>query len=192
MSMIRAAASALSTTRTCCAHRAVSVSARHLTLSTSPSQTLQRSRVPLPFSETTYDMVKGAKRAREDVKASATTAAAEGAHAGSEGAAATGAHAQGLVDFLNVAWTPYHAVEEASRRLLAAGEQLRCLGKARVPAARWGGKLGGRRDVAITGQCSVSQKGSSPGWSRNMRVTVVPGKQGSRPDTRAGDGPAWG
>lgn len=125
MSMIRAAASALSTTRTCCAHRAVSVSARHLTLNTSPSQTLQRSRVPLPFSDTTYDMVKGAKRAREDVKASATTAAAEGAHAaGDSGAAAAGAHAQGLVDFLNVAWTPYHAVEEASRRLLAAGERL--------------------------------------------------------------------
>ena len=138
--MIRAAASALSTTRTCCAHRAVSVSARHLALHTSPSQALQRSRVPLPFSETTCDMVKGAKRAREDVKASATTAGAEGAHApAGKGAAATSAHAQGLVDFLNVAWTPYHAVEEASRRLLAAGARVRCLGRAPVRTALQGG-----------------------------------------------------
>src|SRR4051812_7875754 len=30
---------------------------------------------------------------------------------------------QELVDFINFSWTPYHAVEEASRRLLTAGFQ---------------------------------------------------------------------
>ncbi len=30
-------------------------------------------------------------------------------------------HAEKLLDFINYAWTPFHAVEEAARRLMAAG-----------------------------------------------------------------------
>ncbi|GLI63830.1 hypothetical protein VaNZ11_006932 [Volvox africanus] len=35
--------------------------------------------------------------------------------------ASPGGDAEALIDFLNVAWTPFHAVEEASKMLLAAG-----------------------------------------------------------------------
>lgn len=31
--------------------------------------------------------------------------------------------AQDMLDFINYSWTPFHAVEEASRRLMAAGFQ---------------------------------------------------------------------
>jgi aspartyl aminopeptidase len=53
------------------------------------------------------------KRARSDVKAG-------------PGAKAGGSReklAQDMLQFINYAWTPYHAVEEASRRLMAAGFQ---------------------------------------------------------------------
>jgi aspartyl aminopeptidase len=33
------------------------------------------------------------------------------------------AKAVDMLDFINAAWTPYHAVEEASRRLMKAGFQ---------------------------------------------------------------------
>lgn len=52
-------------------------------------------------------------------KATATGAAAAAESAKPHGAGAGMAH--DLVAFCNYAWTPYHAVEEASRRLLAAG-----------------------------------------------------------------------
>lgn len=39
-----------------------------------------------------------------------------------DGAAAK-ARALDMLDFINASWTPYHAVEEASRRLAAAGFQ---------------------------------------------------------------------
>jgi hypothetical protein len=38
-------------------------------------------------------------------------------------AAATRARALDMLDFINASWTPYHAVEEASKRLAAAGFQ---------------------------------------------------------------------
>eukprot|EP00195_Chlamydomonas_chlamydogama_P003838 CAMPEP_0202920920 /NCGR_PEP_ID=MMETSP1392-20130828/77107_1 /ASSEMBLY_ACC=CAM_ASM_000868 /TAXON_ID=225041 /ORGANISM="Chlamydomonas chlamydogama, Strain SAG 11-48b" /LENGTH=522 /DNA_ID=CAMNT_0049614441 /DNA_START=192 /DNA_END=1760 /DNA_ORIENTATION=- len=65
--------------------------------------------------------MKGSKRQRAgNVEAQASDEPA---------AAATGSAeqrqdlARGMVDYINISWTPYHAVEEASRRLLEAGFQ---------------------------------------------------------------------
>lgn len=49
-----------------------------------------------------------------DVVAAATAGTAEQHARGKE-------HAQKLLDFINYSWTPFHAVDEAARRLTAAG-----------------------------------------------------------------------
>lgn len=50
-------------------------------------------------------------------------AVAEGSMTSSVDAEAAKARAVDMLEFINKAWTPYHAVEEASKRLAAAGYQ---------------------------------------------------------------------